>query len=197
MAEEKTTMDVIVHKANVPMMKGESINQFTNKLSQAGRAHVLRKLNIAEKDGGAWLVEAFQDRVVFSTYKGQEPTKHYAFKYTRADKSGDFEFGGVIEVERMTSFVPKGDMTVTKAKASPKIKGMPCFEHEEYDCATCKIVKTCKEAKKATEQEKACGPGDKAKKVAKGLEDLDVSKGTPEEFGGWKQTQKSFWMGVL
>jgi hypothetical protein len=49
-------------------------------------------------------------------------------------------------------------------------------------------------AKADADQEKGC---DKPKKVQKGLEEFEVNKSAPEEFGGWKQTTKSFWMGVL
>jgi len=256
-AQETTTMEVIVHKQNVPMMKGESINMFTNKLSQAGRAHVLRKLNITEKDGGAWLVEAFQDRAVFSTYKGQEPTKHFAFKYTR-NKSGDFEFGGVIEVERVTSFKPKSDMSVTKGvdvekavwtaaaindlpdssfavilpggkkdkdgktvprslrklpfkDANGKVdlphlrnalarlsqSDLPASAMAEAKRKLEAAAKTNLPSSAAAQKPKKAAEKAGGDKVKKGIEEFEVNKSAPEEFEGWKQTTKSFWMGVL
>lgn len=121
MTAETIMMDVLVHKANIPMVKGESLNQFTNLLSTEGRKHVLAKLNIAPKSGGAWLTETFQDRVVFSTYKDNEPTRYHSFTYTR-DKDGSFTFGPIVEVVRVTSFEPKPGITVTKGCPGDKIR---------------------------------------------------------------------------
>lgn len=118
MTAETTTMDVLVHKANIPMMKGESLNQFTNMLSAEGRKHVMAKLNIAPKSGGAWMTETFQDRVVFSTYRENEPTRYHSFTYERG-KDGGFTFGPVTEVVRVTSFEPKPGISITKGQSCP------------------------------------------------------------------------------
>ncbi len=121
---ETTTMTVAVHKANVPLLRGESVNDFTSSLGKDAREYLMKKMNVApyasgatggvrSNVGGAWLVEAFSDRVVMAMYKGSEPTRYYAFKYSR-DKKGMFDFGTTTEVRRVTSFVPKDDIPVTK-----------------------------------------------------------------------------------
>jgi len=158
--KETTTMDVIVHKAAVTLGTGESLGMFTQRLSGAAREHVMKKLNVAKGSGGAWMVEAFGDKVVMSAYKSEDVSKYYAFAYTR-DKLGKFEFGDTVEVERVTSFKPKPGMTVAKAKKKE--------EMEDED------------------EEKGCSGSHKTKKAL----------GEPEIFGGWKETHKSFWMGVL
>ncbi len=105
---------VAVHKANIPLLKGESVHQFTNELSKAGREHVMKKLNMTEKSGnGAWMAEAFSGSVIFSTYKSDEPSTYYACAYKR-DEKGAFDFGSLVEVQRMTVFKPK-EATVTKS----------------------------------------------------------------------------------
>lgn len=109
MSEEtkNKTMEVVVHKAAVPLMKGESIEKFTGELSREGTEHCFKKLNMIKGKSGAWLVEAFGDAAVFSTYKSDEPSKYHVFKYTRNDKTGVFEFGDLTEVERVVGFRPK------------------------------------------------------------------------------------------
>lgn len=162
--KETVTMDVIVHKAMVTLGAGESLGMFTQRLSGASREHIMKKLNIAKGAGGAWMVEAFGDKVVVSAYKGDDASKYYAFTYKR-DKAGKFEFGDTVEVERVTSFKPKPGMSVTKGAKGKKKK-----EEMEEEM-----------------EEKGCTGGHKTKKAL----------GEPETFGGWRETQKSFWMGVL
>ena len=117
MSEQKTVkMDVVVHKANIPLLAGESLYDFTTNLSRAGSEHLRSSLNIAKGKGHAWMMEAFADTAIYSTYKNDEPTKYYAMTYKR-DKNGDFEFGKALEVRRKTVFTPKTEtMPLTKSK---------------------------------------------------------------------------------
>lgn len=109
-----TTMEVVVHKAAIPLMKGESISKFTTELSNSGREHIFKKLNMSQPKDYAWMVEAFGDAVVFNTYKSVEPSTYHVFKYTRDAKTGVFEFGDVTEVEKVVGYKPK-TLSVTKA----------------------------------------------------------------------------------
>lgn len=167
-AVETTVIDVIVHKANIPLRNGESIGQFTRELSDAGRKHVLQKLNIAGKEGGAFMVEAFADKVIFATFKDfKEPTKHHAFKFTR-DRAGNFEFGSLTEVKRVTTFKPKDTFPIKKSvnKAGHK--------------------KTDDDA-----QEKGGGTAYSVPKPKNKKEDV-------KKFAGdWVETSKSFWGSML
>ena len=108
-------MDVLVYKQNIPMYTGESLEDYTRKLNTAARTHVTNKLNITKGSGGAWTVEIYNDRAVVSVYDGEGSDRYYLVKYSR-DKNGTFNFGDMIEVERVTSFKPKTDMQITKTE---------------------------------------------------------------------------------
>lgn len=113
--KETISMDVIVHKANIPLMKGESISKFTQTLSEKAKDHCFTKLNMVAGKDYAWMAEAFDDSVVLSTYKGSKPNKYYAFTYGRDAKTGEFSFGSLTEVEKVIGYKPK-ELKITKAR---------------------------------------------------------------------------------
>ena len=114
------TMYAAVHKAAITLMDGETIAQFTKALKEAGSKYLSTKLNLGQKDD-VWCVEVFANKAVFDVYKaattGQTPSasssKYYAVDYKR-DK-GEFAFGDVMEVQRVTQFKPKPGVAVKKA----------------------------------------------------------------------------------
>jgi len=108
-------MIVAVHKASITMLKGETLDQFTNAIGDAGREHVFKKLNLSRDSGSAWMAETFGASVVFRAYKKEGPASYHAFTYKR-DEKGVFAFGDLVEVQRMTVFEPKESLSVTKAK---------------------------------------------------------------------------------
>lgn len=113
---ERKTMDVIVHKT-INLQQGETLSQFTSGLRSAGRDHIMKKLNIAENQGGAFMVEVFKETVVFQTFKRSESfekDKLFAFKFDRDIKTKKFAFGDSTEVERITSFQAKPPVGVSK-----------------------------------------------------------------------------------
>jgi hypothetical protein len=110
----RNTMKVIVHKANIPMIKGESLTDFTGNLSKAAKEHTLAKLNISNKNGGGWLMEAYSDKVIMAAYNGDDPTKYYATSYKR-NVDGSFAFGDLVEMERTSVWKPKGQ-SILKSK---------------------------------------------------------------------------------
>jgi len=185
MSEKETTMmKVIVHKKQVMLMVGESLGLFTQRLGDASREHIKGKLNIANGSGGSWMVEAFGDRVVCAVYKGEDSTKYYAFTYSR-DKLGKFDFGSATEVERVVTPEPKSDMVVSRATCpGGKINSGGTGRGMGTGGGSGPIGKPIGE--KEEDEEKKRGDS-KTKKVL----------GEPLEFGGWRETQKSFWMGVL
>jgi hypothetical protein len=110
-------MDVIVRK-DFPLHRGESLEEASTALSNAGRAFILQKLNLVEKTGGAYLVEAFSSSAIFSAYKRESNEdskyKYYALAFKRLP-TGDFEFTAMQEVEKVVSF---------QAKSTPTLKSM-------------------------------------------------------------------------
>jgi len=122
MEQRIVTYEVIVHKANLALAKGESISQFTQKLLEAANKAIALKLNLTAKNCSVYMIETFADSAVFDVTKrpaiegGPYSYAYYALKYTRKD-DGSFEFSDATEVERVTSFQPKAQMSVTKASS--------------------------------------------------------------------------------
>ncbi len=116
MDEEYTIMDVVVHKQGIPINTGESVDSFTQKISDAARSHIKGKLNISKGSGGAWMVELYSNSVIMAAYKGEGKTTYYAFKYTR-NNDGKFDFGDSTEVERTTVYKPVSMLATNTTKA--------------------------------------------------------------------------------
>jgi hypothetical protein len=116
---ETTIMEVVVHKASLPLLKAETLAQFTNSLSGSGREYLRRKYNLQKFDD-VWMAEVMVDKAIFSIFKDKPNDgvrmRHYAVKYNRDIKKGTFEFGETKEVRRMTVFEPI-DSTSEKAVA--------------------------------------------------------------------------------
>lgn len=163
------TYEAIVHKANIPLLKGESVSQFMSKLQAAAREHIMKKLNMTAKTGYVYCFETFADATIADVSK-RGPTDsdpwtygYYALPYTRKT-AGEFDFGDLVEVERVTSFQPKQPIPLTKGKSK---KDMEDLEEEEEE-----------------EEEEL---SKKPKKTA-------AKKDAPP---GWAYTQKSIWAGVV
>jgi hypothetical protein len=117
---DRKTHDVFVHKAAVPLMKGESIGAFTGALRDAGKAHLLQKFNVDDKKGGAFPIEVFASKAVFTVVpdfqKSSSNDFHVAMKFTRSTDTGQFTFTDTMKVQPVTSFVPSADgVAVNKA----------------------------------------------------------------------------------
>lgn len=178
MEAETVTMEVVVHKANLPLVKNESLGSFTRKLRDDGRAFLMRKFNLMPEKADVFMLEVFVDKVVFDIFefKATDPRKRQRFVglgFTRKN-DGSFEFSNSIELERVTMFQPK-QMTVTKSSASPD------------DTAFVPIGKSTHLKPKKVDTEKAPKtPSHGGKPVKKQLAWAD----------GWQETEKSFWNGV-
>lgn len=113
------TYGVVVHKASIPLLKGESLRAFMNEVRKAVTVHVVQKFNLDEKKGGVFPVEIFSDKAVFTVVpdfsKSSSNDFHVAMKFTRTDK-GTFNITDTIKVRPVTSFVPATSQ-VAKAKA--------------------------------------------------------------------------------
>lgn len=116
---ETATMEVAVTKANIPLLKGETIRQFTNALSEAGQPFLKRKLNLQKSDF-VFMVETMSNISVFEVFKEHSTDgkriRFFATKFTRDVKNGLFEFGETVEVRRVTSFEPVAGKTVPLTK---------------------------------------------------------------------------------
>jgi len=113
-------ISVAVHKANIKLNSGETIDSFIQKLYEAGKKYVYNKFKIKE-DSSSWLVESFGDYVVFALSKMNEPMKYFAFTYNRNEK-GDFDFGKLVEVKRVINYEPVNDIEVIKEEEKEEIE---------------------------------------------------------------------------
>lgn len=118
---ETQTHDVIVHKASISLADGESIQQYTKRLREAGVKFIGMKLNLV-KDSSVYPVEIFSKSLVFDVYQygpnvdADKRARFFAAAYTRK-ANGDFEFSTLTEVERVTVYQPKSSVSITKALA--------------------------------------------------------------------------------
>ncbi len=107
-----STHKVVVHKASIPLAAGESVREFTRKLSDAGATALRSKQNLPDKGTDIFMLEAFSDAVIFEVFKFGPDVPHekrmrfFAMKFTRKD-TGAFDFTDSTEVQRVTRFEPK------------------------------------------------------------------------------------------
>jgi len=131
MQEQQVSYEVAVSKAGLPLRAGESLQQYTQALRDAGTEFIKQKLNVPtavdNKSGSSvYMMEVFASTAVFELYrwgdtvKAGEAMKFFACKYSRED-SGKFSFSDSIEVERVTRFEPKKTLAITKAKGGAEL----------------------------------------------------------------------------
>lgn len=182
--ESVATHNVVVHKANIPLMAGESVRDFTRALSDAGRQHIKKAHNLPNKGADVYMIEAFSKSAVFEVYRFGEGTqpqdrmRFYATEFTRKD-NGSFEFTPTSEVRRVTRFEPV-KTPVTK-------NGEMCAGGMEMSKCACKSASGTAPTK--------------CVQTRKGLEVFDQTTGDLRVFGNeqsqWQETGKSFWHGAL
>lgn len=174
--EQRITYEVVVHKANLPLAKGESVSQFTSRLREAAAKQIAMKLNLTPQNCSVYMVETFADSAIFDVSKRPAVTgdawsyAYYAAKYTRK-VDGSFEFGETTEVERVTSYQPKPKMDVTTATNKAKKDMLEDDEEEEDDLEDEETEELAKKPKKS-----------------------DAKKEAPP---GWAYTTKNLWNGLL
>lgn len=120
------TIDVLVHKAKINLVDGESIGDFTRDLSISAKEYI-KTAKGNEKDSYAYLIEAYSNKVVMSYY-GSGKDKYYSVSYSR-DKNGNFSFSNIQEVKRVTTFKPANNnvgqksVKITKSKDENELLG--------------------------------------------------------------------------
>lgn len=121
--------EVIVHKANLPIMKNESLNNYISALYDAGKAWAKQKYNIPDREynldgdvinsgGGCYVVEAFSDKAVFMIIPDySKPSANdfmVAAKYVR-NSNGEFEFSDAMKVVKVVTYETDPGVPITKA----------------------------------------------------------------------------------
>jgi hypothetical protein len=121
---ERTTHDVVVHKASIPLMKGESLGAFISEVKMAAASHIRQKFNLDEKKGAIFPIEVFNTKAVFKVIPDfEKPVSndfHVAMKFTRATE-GKFSFSDTLKVTPVMSFIPATNATgITKDAEAPE-----------------------------------------------------------------------------
>jgi len=115
MVEELKTMgcEVMVAKADLPLIGEESIGDLQSKLDAALTEH-FRGLKLEKKPRWLWISELYSEKVVVNIGWAEEsrdelraPDTFYRLSYHRSP-GGAFTFGEVEEVERSTTWSSKG-----------------------------------------------------------------------------------------
>lgn len=120
------THDVVVHKANITLADGESVQQFMSKIRDAGKTFVGTKLNLV-KNADVYPVEVFSKTIVFDVYQygpdvpANKRARFFAAAYSRKNDGG-FEFTTLTEVERVTVYQPKQNAAVTKSTKGEEVE---------------------------------------------------------------------------
>lgn len=125
--DSDTKYKVLVHKASVPLMKGESLGDFTRSLTDASTLYIKQKYNLPSNDGCecyVWANEVYADKAVFSVSNYKAETQkdryfHVAVKFSRQN-DGDFEFTDTLKVRPVTTYV--ADSSVEKAKVKKALE---------------------------------------------------------------------------
>jgi hypothetical protein len=103
----RTSYTIQVQKANVPLLKGESITAFTRALNEEAKKHLMQSFNIEKNKGGAFPLEVFSDKAVFSVipvWEDVSKDETVAFTFKRDASTGAFEFGQAQKVKKVTSY---------------------------------------------------------------------------------------------
>lgn len=114
MVQEAKQLTVIVHKAAIELMTGETLSQFTAALNGALREYLKSKLGLGKLDW-VWTADVKAGEAISSVYKeGVSKTLYYQVKYER-DEKGVFKFSDMTEVEPQVVYTPVKLSLVTKA----------------------------------------------------------------------------------
>ncbi len=117
---EKQTYDVLVHKAQVAVKRGESLQAFVQKVRIAGSAFITQQLNLDPKNSDVFAIEVFSTTAIFDVFlfgSVKAPNKKqrfFAVSYTRK-ADGEFEFKNLTEVDRVVSFAATAKVPVLKS----------------------------------------------------------------------------------
>lgn len=104
------TINVLVHKADIPLKNGESLGEYTREISREGEMYLMKKLKMnREKGDYIYSTEIFSSKAIFSTWKRKDKeNKYYSVDYSRKE-DGNFDFKNVNEVELRQSYEIKKD----------------------------------------------------------------------------------------
>ena len=128
-----TTHEVTIYKQNLPLMSGESTNDFARAIEQAATKK-LQGDTLSSPCHSSWTRAIFSDNVVMSVSQQSGPSKLAQMSYKR-DKQGAFTFGEPSEVKSRTSYVPvatsvtkSGDLADIAKRAISEIEEVPTSE---------------------------------------------------------------------
>jgi len=123
--QKQVTHETVVHKANIPLVTGESVQDFTQAMSDAARKWVMDQLKMDPKQDYAYVVDVYSSVVVLSVNiysKSEDKRGKYMYSaatYERDAETGVFTFSNLSEVQRVTTYKPKTVVKTYKGKGGP------------------------------------------------------------------------------
>lgn len=117
------TMNVIVHKAEIQLLEGETISGFTQALCSAAHEYLKTKLSLGKEDW-VYTTDVKAKVAVANVYKREGKTSYWAVNYER-DEKGTFSFSDLTEVRPVMSYVPVSpSLSVSKSAEHGLFQGI-------------------------------------------------------------------------
>lgn len=113
-ADDKTKYNVIVHKAEISLLDGETLSSFSTALNAALTAWMKQKKNLG-KDDWCYTCDIKAGVAVMQVYPREGASSFWAVNYER-DENGAFSFTDLTEVRPVMNYVPVAPSLVQKAK---------------------------------------------------------------------------------
>jgi len=120
-SKQTVTHEVVVHKANLPLVNGESVQDFTQALSDAARKWCMEKLRMDAAKDYCYVVDVYTGVAILSCSiysQGEDKRGKYLYNavtYERDADTGVFTFSNMVEVQRVTTYRAKTVVTTTKS----------------------------------------------------------------------------------
>ena len=123
---------VHTEKADLPLVNGESVNNFMSMVRESVRTHLFDKLKIKvdrEKGIGAdiWVMDVFGDQVVAEVNrweKGKPTMRSFMAVPMKRDANGALALGDPIEVVRRVTYVPKVEFQAANTSISKGVNSI-------------------------------------------------------------------------
>lgn len=112
------TLNVIVHKAEIQLMDGETLNGFSQAICGAAAEYVKKNMSLGKEDW-TYVADVKADVLVASVYKREGKSSYWALKYAR-DEAGAFSFSDMTEVRPVMNYVPVKPSLAVKKSAEPE-----------------------------------------------------------------------------
>jgi hypothetical protein len=109
MNDARKSYTVQVHKANIPLLEGESLDVFISNLSKQAGPYLIEKAGgVVGKESSAWPREVYATKAVFQVIPDWDDSSKdqlIQVDFTRSPTDGSFSFSNDEKVKLVTSYV--------------------------------------------------------------------------------------------